>query len=175
MAHEGPTPDAVPDQDDYDDQPVVPLVDDMRQELERAADDLERLTEQLGERTGMLLRFEALVDELLDLMPVPVVLLDENARVAGLSRGAADLVDDPAAALGRAATSVLPSALSREVTAYVRETSHDGDGLAVGGTGNGGDAADGDAERQGRRAQVDGTAVRFLALPDRTTLVVVDG
>jgi hypothetical protein len=161
MAHEGSTPDSAPNQDE---QAVVPLVDDMRQELEHAADDLERLTEQLDERTGLLLRFEALVDELLDLLPVPVVLIDENARVAGLSRGAADLVDDPAGALGRAATSVLPSALSREVTAYVRDGRHDGDG-------DDGTAGDG----EGRRAQADGTAVRFLALPDRTTLVVVGG
>jgi hypothetical protein len=150
----------------------VPLLDDMRQELDRAADDLERLTEQLDERTGLLLRFEALVDELLDLMPVPVVLLDENARVAGLSRGAADLVDDPAGALGRAASSVLPSALSREVTAYVRDGRNDGDSRVDGGSD--GESGDGDTTgRGGHRAQADGPVVRFLALPDRTTLVVV--
>jgi hypothetical protein len=64
---------------------------------------------------------------------------------------------------------VLPSAQSREVTAYVRDGRQDGGGDADA------TAKDDGAEGGGRRAQADGRAVRFLALPDRTTLVVVGG
>jgi hypothetical protein len=155
MVDEGMTPESATDSGG---EARGSLLDDMRRELEDAAGDLERLPQQLHERTGLVEHFEALVDELLGLLAVPVVLLDEHARVAGLSRGAVKLVDDPAGAMGRAASSVLPSPLSKEVTAYVRHSSEDG------GAGHDGDG-DGGHDR---------TTVRFLALPGRSTLVVVD-
>lgn len=161
MVDEGTTPESATDRKEH---APGALLDDMRRELEGAAGDLERLTQQLHERTGLVEHFEALVDELLGLLAVPVVLIDEHARVAGLSRGAVKLVDDPASAMGRAASSVLPSPLSKEVTAYVKHGSADDGAVHGGGAGHDGDG-DGDHDR---------AAVRFLALPGRSTLVVVD-
>jgi hypothetical protein len=166
MADEGMTPETATS--DGDGKAPVPLLDDMRQELDRAAADLERLTTELQTRTDLVQGFEALVDELLSLLTVPVVVVDENARVTGLSQGAADLVDDPANAVGRAASSVLPSRLSKEVVAYVREGDRrPGDG---GGGSEGGEGSD-----QEVRVGSDGSTLRFLALPGRSTLVVVGG
>jgi nitrogen fixation/metabolism regulation signal transduction histidine kinase len=162
MADEGMTPETATS--DGDGKAPVPLLDDMRQELDHAADDLERLTTELQARTELVEGFEALVDELLNLLSVPVVVVDENARITGLSRGAADLVDDPANAVGRAASSVLPARLSTAVVAFVRD----------GGRRDEEDAgAAGDDE--GDRAGAGDGAVRFLPLPGRSTLVVVGG
>lgn len=155
---------------DVDRDPGTPLasLDDMRRELERAADDLERVTQQLYHRTGLIERFEVLVDELLDLLTVPVVLVDENARVIGLSRGAAAVieVDDPSIVVGKQVSSVLPSPLSKEVADYVRSAG-EGGRADVGGEGGGREAG-------GEGAGGDGKAVRFLALPGGSTLVVLD-
>lgn len=162
MADEGMTPETATS--DGDGKAPVPLLDDMRQELDHAAADLERLTAELQARTDLVQRFEALADELLGLLTVPVVVVDENARVTGLSRGAADLVDDPAKAVGRAASSVLPSRLSRQVVAYVRSGAprrDDADGAA----------GNDDGEEDG--AEPGSGTVRFLPLPGRSTLVVV--
>jgi nitrogen fixation/metabolism regulation signal transduction histidine kinase len=157
MADEGMAPETATS--DGDGKAPVPLLDDMRQELDRAADDLERLTTELQARTDLVEGLEALVDELLSLLPVAVVAVDENARVTGLSRGAAEIVDDPANAVGRAASSVLPSRLAKQVVAYVRDGRRGGEG-------------DGDEEV---RAETAAGTVRFLALPGRLTLVVVGG
>lgn len=142
--------------------PPAALLDEMRRELERAADDLERVTRQLHQRTDLVEQFEVLVDELLDLLGVPVVLVDEDARVTALSRGAASLVGDPAAALGKQASSVLPSPVAKRVTAYVKAAAIGRDGRRVG--------AQGDDEDDGG----DGPVVRFVDLPGGSTLVVLD-
>jgi nitrogen fixation/metabolism regulation signal transduction histidine kinase len=160
MADEGMTPETATS--DGDGKAPVPLLDDMRQELDRAADDLERLTTELQARTDLVQGFEALVDELLSLLAVPVVVVDENARITGLSRGAAGLVDDPANAVGRAASSALPAPLSKQVVAYVRDSDRRRDDH------------DGGDDEEDREGSGDGT-VRFLALPGRSTLVVVVG
>lgn len=159
MAKDGTT---TPSTNGGDKESPAGLLDDMRHELDRAADDLERITRQLHQRTDMVEQFEVLVDELLELLAVPVVLVDEDARVTALSRGAAAMVGDPAAALGKQASSVLPSPLAKRVTAYVKATALARDGRRLG-TGS-------DDEGDGG----DGPAVRFLDLPGGYTLVVLE-
>jgi transcriptional regulator with PAS, ATPase and Fis domain len=146
MANDGDTrPSTASDRGRERDRAPAALLDEMRHELERAATDLERVTEQLHHRTGLVDGFEALVDELLDLLTVPVVLVDETGRVSALSRGAAAVVevDDPAAVIGKQASSVLPSPWAKQVTAHVKGT------------------------------DVEGKNVRFVALPGGSTLVVL--
>jgi nitrogen fixation/metabolism regulation signal transduction histidine kinase len=149
------------------------LLDEMRRELEHAADDLERVTRQLHQRTDMVDRFEVLVDELLALLPVPVVLIDEDARVTAISRGAAQMLGDPAAAVGKQASSVLPPAVARRVTAYVRSST----ARAAAREGQGGpEASDGteDEDESAGAGSDEGPVVRFLDLPGGSTLVVLE-
>lgn len=165
MANDGRTTASSANDDNRDEGHPVALLDDMRRELERAADDLERATQQLHQRTGLVEHLEVLVDELLGLLVVPVVLVDENARVTALSRGASDMfeVDDPAAVVGKTVSSVLPAPVSKEVTAHVRAA-----GAAAGRTideGTGGPRRRGGGETA--------KTVRFVDLPSGSTLVVL--
>jgi len=99
-----------------DDRSDAGLLDAARQEMDRASDDLERLARLLEERTDRVEWLEALVDELLELVGVPALVVDADGRIAGLSRGAE--VDLPGArgALGKPATSVLPDPLGEGAT-----------------------------------------------------------
>lgn len=98
-----------------DDVSDASLLDEARQELDRAAGDLERVLGLLGERTERVEWLEALVDELLGLVSVSAVVLDAEGRVTALSRGAEAEVADPRGALGKSAKSVLPGALGDDV------------------------------------------------------------
>jgi nitrogen fixation/metabolism regulation signal transduction histidine kinase len=98
-------------------------LDEMRSELDRAAGDLERVTEQLRERSDQVERLEALLDEMLGLLEVPVVVVGPDRRVAAISRGAADLLPDTSRVLGKAASAVLPRPLLDRVVAFADGTS----------------------------------------------------
>lgn len=93
-------------------------IEEMRTELERAADDLERVTEQLRERSDQVERLEALLDEMLGLLDVPVVVVGPDRRVSAMSRGAAVLLPETTRVLGKAASAVLPRALVERVVAF---------------------------------------------------------
>lgn len=95
------------------------MVDAARAELDRAAGDLESLTERLGECTDRVDLLEALVDELLGLLSVPALVLDHEGRVVGMSRGAEKQLADPEAALGRPAAAVVPRPLADALTLVV--------------------------------------------------------
>jgi hypothetical protein len=162
MANDGDTTPSTASTGRERDKSPAALLDEMRRELERAAVDLERVTEQLHHRTGLVDALEALADELLDLLTLPVLLVDATGRVTALSRGAAAVVevdDSRASVVGKQASSVLPAPLARQVTAHVKG----GDGEARG-------AAGGDGRGEPRD---DAKAVRFLPLPDGSTLVVL--
>jgi nitrogen fixation/metabolism regulation signal transduction histidine kinase len=127
-------------------------IDEMRTELERAAEDLERVTAQLRERSDEVERLEALLDTMLGLLDVPVVVVGPDRRVAALSRGAAEVLPENSKALGKAASSVLPRRLADRVVAFA-------DGQAAG-------QADGEGATED---DSDG----LVALPGGATLVVL--
>jgi hypothetical protein len=93
-------------------------IEEMRTELERAADDLERLTAELRERSDQVERLEALVDQMLGLLDVPVVVVGPDRKVAAMSRGAAGVLPETARVLGKAASAVLPRAVVDRVAAF---------------------------------------------------------
>jgi PAS domain-containing protein len=95
------------------------MLDAAREEMERAAEDLEGLTARLSECTERVDWLESLVDELLGLLAVPALVLDSEGRILAMSRGAEHLIDDPEAALGRPAATVLPRPLADTLTLVV--------------------------------------------------------
>jgi nitrogen fixation/metabolism regulation signal transduction histidine kinase len=97
-------------------------LDEMRSELETAAGDLERVTEQLRERSDQVERLEALLDEMLGLLEVPVVVVGPDRRVSAMSRGAAHLLPETSRVLGKAASAVLPRALVDRMAAFADGT-----------------------------------------------------
>jgi hypothetical protein len=102
--------------DDMDDRSEAGLLDAAREEMERAAGELERIVRLLDERTERVEWLEALVDELLDLVGVPALVVDAEGRIAGLSRAAEDGLPGAKDALGKPATSVLPDPLGDGAT-----------------------------------------------------------
>lgn len=131
-------------------------IEEMRDELERAAGDLERITEQLHERSVQVERLEALIDHMLGLLELPVVVVGPDRKVSAVSRGATALLPQTSRALGKTAASVLPGPLADRVAAFadkVALTNGTGDGGAEGGT-----LADGND---------------LVALPGGATLVVL--
>ena len=104
-------------------------IEEMRIELERAAGDLERVTAELRERADQVERLEALVDQMLGLLDVPVVVVGPDHKVSAMSRGAVGVLPETTRVLGKAASSVLPRALVERVTAFADGT--------LGGEGNG--------------------------------------
>jgi nitrogen fixation/metabolism regulation signal transduction histidine kinase len=97
-------------------------IDEMRNELERAAGDLERVTEQLRERSDQVERLEALLDATLARLELPVVVVGPDRRVAAMSRGALALLPETSRVLGKAASTVLPRALLDRVVALADGT-----------------------------------------------------
>jgi uncharacterized protein GlcG (DUF336 family) len=94
-------------------------LEEVRQELVDAADDLERMTAELRSRTRLVERLEALADTLLDLVALPVVVVDTEGRIAAVSRGGASELPGLADSLGKPVSAVLPEPLAGEVVAFV--------------------------------------------------------
>jgi hypothetical protein len=103
-------------------------IDEMQSEIERAAGDLERVTEQLRERSDEVERLEALVDRMLGLLEVPMVVVGPDRRVAAMSRGAAAVLSGAGVprVLGRSAASVLPRPLAERVAAFAEQPGQPG-------------------------------------------------
>jgi PAS domain-containing protein len=93
-------------------------IEEMRNEMERAAGDLERITEQLHERSVQVERLEALVDHMLGLIELPVVVVGADRKVSAVSRGAAALLPQTSRVLGKNASSVLPRPLADRLAAF---------------------------------------------------------
>jgi len=107
-------------------------IEEMQTELERAAADLERVTTELRERSDQVERLEALLDEMLGLLDVPVVVVGPDRRVAAMSRGAAGVLPHNSGVLGKAASAVLPRALADRVVAFADGTiGPDADGAGL--------------------------------------------
>jgi hypothetical protein len=130
-------------------------IEEMRDELERAAGDLERITEQLHERSVQVERLEALVDHMLGLLELPVVVVGPDRKVSAVSRGASALLPQTSRVLGKAASSVLPRPLAERVAAFAEKVA------ATNGTGDG----------AGSGTLADGNDL--VALPGGATLVVL--
>jgi uncharacterized protein GlcG (DUF336 family) len=94
-------------------------LDEVRQEVVAAADDLERMTAELRSRTRLVERLEALADTLLDLVAVPVVVVDTEGRIAAVSRCGASELPGLAESLGKPVSAVLPEPLAGEIVAFV--------------------------------------------------------
>jgi len=90
--------------------------DEARVELDRAADDLERLIERLDERTQRVEWLETLLDEVLELLTVPALVIDDERRIVAASRGAEAQVPGVAESLGRPATAVLPKQMADDLS-----------------------------------------------------------
>ncbi len=80
--------------------------DDRRTELDRAAAELEALADAHDECTSELETVESTVDVLLDDGSALVLLLDEEHKVTGVSRGMARLLGGERPVLGRRLSSV---------------------------------------------------------------------
>jgi hypothetical protein len=80
--------------------------DDSRTELGRAAAELEALADANEKCAGDLETVESTVDVLLDDQSAHVLLLDEEHRVTGVSRGMAGLLGGERPVLGHRLTSV---------------------------------------------------------------------
>jgi uncharacterized protein GlcG (DUF336 family) len=123
-----------------------------RQELTSAAEDLERLTGELQQRTALVERLEVLSDALLDLVLVPAVVVDAEGRIVGVSRGGAAAVPELADALNKPVSAVVPRRLADEIAAFVA----------------------GPELTPAQATLLAETSTRFTALPDGSTLVVFD-
>lgn len=84
------------------------VAEQARAELERAAHELEQLTDQLHERIEDVARLEVLADALLGLVATPAVVVDAEGTVTAVSRGAVTRLPDLADAVGRAAKAAVP-------------------------------------------------------------------
>jgi MoxR-like ATPase len=80
--------------------------DDSRSELDRAAAELEALADAHEKCAGDLETVESTVDVLLDDESAHVLLLDEERKVTGVSRGMARLLGGERPVLGHRLTSV---------------------------------------------------------------------
>jgi nitrogen fixation/metabolism regulation signal transduction histidine kinase len=100
------------------------LLEEVRAELDAAAQDLERLNEQLRDRVVEVQRLEILVDHLLDRLTVPALVVDPDGRLAAVSRGAVDgyaqLSRD---AVGRPVSTVLPEDLAEQIRKIIEARS----------------------------------------------------
>ncbi|HEY3140529.1 MAG TPA: hypothetical protein VGJ86_05335, partial [Acidimicrobiales bacterium] len=98
------------------------MLDAARDELVRAAEDLERLTDELHDRSRQVERLEKLAEALLDLVATPAIVVDPSGLLSGLSRGAASSFPALADGLGKPAAPQLPPDLAGDLVA----TSADG-------------------------------------------------
>lgn len=102
--------------DTADDVSSTGLLDEVRLEMDRASEDLERVVRLLDERTERLEWLEALVDELLGLVEVAALVIDADGCITAVSRGAEDALPGARDALGKPWKSLLPSPLGDDVT-----------------------------------------------------------
>lgn len=99
----------------------VELLDDLRTELEQAADDISRLTESLRERNLVVERLETLIAEVLGFLTAPAVVVDGDGKIVAVSQGAVD--DYPGiteGSLGEPSSNVLPAQLADDIMAVIR-------------------------------------------------------
>lgn len=81
---------------------------DVREELTRAAADLEALTARFDETTADVERLEAVLDAVLDDPGLQVCVVGEDLRITAVSRGLADRWGGAQPPLGRRADELAP-------------------------------------------------------------------
>ena len=89
------------------------LLADLRARLETATAEIDSLASSLATTRGLADDLETLVDVLLGLGEARVLVIDDDRRIRGLSRAAADELDG--AAVGKPLSSAVPDELFDEV------------------------------------------------------------
>jgi hypothetical protein len=107
------------------------LIADLRARVEASTQEIEQLAGALAASRGLSDDLESLVDVLLSLGDVAVLVVDDDRRIRGLSRAAAERIE------GAAVGKPLSSALSDDVFEALSARLDDG---ASGGHGAGGGA-----------------------------------
>jgi hypothetical protein len=91
------------------------LIADLRARVEASTGEIERLAGALEASRGLADDLESLVDVLLGVGDVAVLLVDDDRRIRGLSRAAAERIE--AAAVGKPLSSALSDDLYDRVSA----------------------------------------------------------
>jgi hypothetical protein len=99
------------------------LLADMRARLETSTAELEELAASLATARGLADDLETMVDVLLGLGGVRVLVIDDDRRIRGVSRAAAEEIEG--AAVGKPLSSAVPDDLFDEVIARL-DTEHAG-------------------------------------------------
>jgi hypothetical protein len=89
------------------------LLADMRARLESSTAEIDHLTASLATARGLADDLETMVDVLLGLGGVRVIVIDDDRRIRGLSRAAAEELEG--AAVGKPLSSAVPDGLFDEV------------------------------------------------------------
>ena len=84
------------------------LLAGMRRRVDAAAEDIERLTAELAERTQALDELEAVADAVLGAADTPIVVVGADRRLRAVTRGAAELLGVDGPVLGRPLSTVVP-------------------------------------------------------------------
>jgi hypothetical protein len=108
------------------------LIADLRARVEASTQEIEQLASALAASRDLADDLESLVDVLLGLGEVAVLVVDDDRRIRGLSRAAAERMEG--AAVGKPVSSALSDEVSEAVSARL-------DGGSAGAQGSGGDAA----------------------------------
>jgi hypothetical protein len=93
----------------------------MRTLVEEAAGDIERLTDELAERTQKLDDLESVTDAVLGVTETAVVVVGADRRIRAVSRAAVELLDHDGPPIGRPMSAVLPDAVAAAVAARLDE------------------------------------------------------
>ena len=108
------------------------LIADLRARVEASTQEIEQLASALAASRDLADDLESLVDVMLGLGEVAVLVVDDDRRIRGLSRAAAERMEG--AAVGKPLSSALSDEVSEAVSARL-------DGGSAGAQGAGGDAA----------------------------------
>jgi hypothetical protein len=108
------------------------LIADLRARVEASTQEIEQLASALAASRDLADYLESLVDVLLGVGEVAVLVVDDDRRIRGLSRAAAERMEG--AAVGKPLSSALSDEVSEAVSARL-------DGGSAGAQGGGGDAA----------------------------------
>jgi PAS domain-containing protein len=96
---------------------AVALLAELRGRVEQAAADIERLTDELEERTRTLDELESVADAILGAADTPVVVVGPDRRLRAVTRGASDLLGVEGPVIGKPLSTIVPD----EVVEATRE------------------------------------------------------
>lgn len=93
------------------------LIAELRARLEAATREMDELVDEVVLRRAVNDELESVVDVLLELGDTPVIVVDEERRIRGLSRAAADRLEG--AAIGKPLSSAVPDELYDRLVAQL--------------------------------------------------------